>query len=60
MTQTSTGWILDVYIEENDAVIWIKTKQGQVLRLIDDYEPVSTYNLRVNSPAQKYYKFYRI
>ena len=40
MTQTSTGWILDVYIEDNDAVIWIKTEQGQVLKLIDDYEPV--------------------
>jgi hypothetical protein len=33
MTQTSIGWILDVYIEHNDAVIWIKTDQGQVLKL---------------------------
>jgi hypothetical protein len=40
MTQTSTGRILDVYIEDNDAVIWIKTDQGQVLKLIDNYEPV--------------------
>jgi hypothetical protein len=40
MTQTSTGWILDVYIEDNDAVIWIKTDQRQVLKLIDNYEPV--------------------
>jgi DNA polymerase elongation subunit (family B) len=40
MTQISTGWILDVYIEDNDAVIWIKTDQGQVLKLIDNYEPV--------------------
>lgn len=40
MTQTSIGWILDVYIEENDAVIWIKTEQGQALKLIDDYQPV--------------------
>ena len=40
MTQTSTGWILDVYIEDNEAVLWIKTEQGQVLKLIDDYEPV--------------------
>ena len=40
MTQTNTGWILEVYIEDNDAVIWIKTEQGQVLRLIDEYEPV--------------------
>jgi hypothetical protein len=40
MTQASTGWIVDVYIEDNDAVIWIKTDQGQVLKLIDNYEPV--------------------
>ena len=40
MTQTSTGWILDVYIEDNEAVLWIKTEEGQVLRLIDNYEPV--------------------
>ena len=40
MTQTSTGWIIDLYIEYNDAIIWIKTDQGQVLRLIDNYEPV--------------------
>jgi DNA polymerase elongation subunit (family B) len=40
MTQKSTGWILDVYIEDNDAVVWIKPEQGQVMKLIDDYEPV--------------------
>ena len=40
MTQTSTGWILDVYIEDNEAVLWIKTEEGQVLKLIDYYEPV--------------------
>lgn len=40
MTQTSTGWILDVYIEDNEAVLWIKTDNGLVLKLIDNYEPV--------------------
>jgi hypothetical protein len=40
MIQRSTAWILDVYIEDNEAVLWIKTEQGQVLKLIDDYEPV--------------------
>jgi hypothetical protein len=40
MTQKSIGWILDVYIENNEAVLWIKTKEKQALRLIDDYEPV--------------------
>ena len=40
MTQTSTGWILDVYIENDEAVLWIKTDEGQALRVIDNYEPV--------------------
>lgn len=39
MIQTSTGWILDVYIENDEAVLWIKTDEGQALRLIDNYEP---------------------
>jgi len=40
MTQKNSGWILDVYIENNEAVLWIKTENGQVLKLIDEYEPV--------------------
>ena len=40
MIQTSTGWILDVYIEDNEAVLWIKTEDGNVLKLFDTYEPV--------------------
>ena len=40
MTQKSTGRVLDVYIEDNEAVLWIKTEQGHVLRLLDEYEPV--------------------
>lgn len=39
MKQTCTGWILDVYIENNEVVIWIKTDSYQILRLIDKYEP---------------------
>ena len=34
-----TGWILDVSIEQNRAVIWIKTTEGNVLRLMDKYHP---------------------
>jgi DNA polymerase elongation subunit (family B) len=34
-----TGWILDVYIEEDQAVLWIKTEGGNTLKLIDCYEP---------------------
>ena len=40
MTQTNTGWILDVYMENDEAVLWIKTDEGQALRVIDNYEPV--------------------
>jgi DNA polymerase elongation subunit (family B) len=34
-----TGWILDVYIEEDQAILWIKTEDGNTLKLIDCYEP---------------------
>ena len=34
-----TGWLLDVYIEEDQAVLWIKTEEGNTLKLIDCYEP---------------------
>jgi len=39
MIQTCAGWILDVYLENGEAVIWIKTDQGQTLRLFDEYYP---------------------
>jgi DNA polymerase elongation subunit (family B) len=34
-----TGWLLDVYIEEDQAVLWIKTDDGNTVKLIDCYEP---------------------
>ena len=34
-----TGWLLDVYIEEDQAVLWIKTEEGNTLGLVDCYEP---------------------
>jgi DNA polymerase elongation subunit (family B) len=33
------GWLLDVSIEQNRATIWIKTIEGVVLKLIDNYQP---------------------
>ena len=39
MMQTCTGWILDVYIENNEAVLWIKTEEGKAIKLVDVYEP---------------------
>ena len=35
----STGWLLDVSIEQNRATIWIKTSEGIILKLIDTYQP---------------------
>ena len=35
----STGWLLDVSIEQNRATIWIKTSEGTILKLIDNYQP---------------------
>ena len=33
------GWILDVFVEQNRAIIWLKTIDGNVLKLLDDYQP---------------------
>ena len=35
----STGWLLDVSIERNHAIIWIKTLDGKILKLFDIYQP---------------------
>ncbi|MEP6576396.1 MAG: hypothetical protein ABJB85_08215, partial [Nitrososphaerota archaeon] len=40
MIQNCIGWILDVYIEYDQAVLWVKSQDGHVLRLTDDYDPV--------------------
>ena len=34
-----TGWLLDVYIEDDQAVLWIKTEDDNTVKLIDFYEP---------------------
>jgi hypothetical protein len=34
-----TGWILDISVEQNRAVIWIKTTDRNILRLVDKYYP---------------------
>ena len=33
------GWILDISIERNRAIIWIKTIEGKILKLSDTYQP---------------------
>jgi DNA polymerase elongation subunit (family B) len=44
----STGWILDVYIEGDEAAIWIKTVEGYAIKLRDYYTP-ALYILPTNS-----------
>jgi DNA polymerase elongation subunit (family B) len=34
-----TGWILDVSIERDRVIIWIKTTEGKSLKLADAYQP---------------------
>jgi len=33
------GWMLDVYVEDDEAVLWAKTADGRALRLTDGYAP---------------------
>jgi DNA polymerase elongation subunit (family B) len=44
------GWILDVTVERNTAILWIKTIEGNILRLTDKYRP-SFYILPKNGIA---------
>jgi hypothetical protein len=36
---SAIGWLLDVTVERNAATLWIKLKQGGILRLVDKYQP---------------------
>ncbi len=33
------GWILDVYVQGDEAVTWLRTIEGQTLRITDAYHP---------------------
>ena len=39
MLSSATGWLLDVTVEEDKAVLWIKTVEKKILRLTDSYHP---------------------
>jgi DNA polymerase elongation subunit (family B) len=34
-----TGWLLDITIEQDKAILWIKTEDKKILRLVDLYQP---------------------
>jgi DNA polymerase elongation subunit (family B) len=39
MIKSCTGWIIDVYIENDEAILWIKKEDGSAIRLVDEYDP---------------------
>jgi hypothetical protein len=39
MSQTCIGWILDVYFEYDQVVLWIKSEIGKGIKLVADYCP---------------------
>lgn len=39
MVSSSVGWLLHVSVEQNKAILWIKTEAKKVLRLVDSYQP---------------------
>jgi DNA polymerase I len=45
------GWLLDVYVQGNQAVLWLKTDTGRVVRLLDRYSP--SFYVRPNGWAEE-------
>jgi hypothetical protein len=39
MIETCAGWVLDAYFEYGQPILWIKTDQGNALRLVGSYDP---------------------
>jgi DNA polymerase elongation subunit (family B) len=50
--KTCAGWLLDIYIEDDKAILWIKTQDAKVIKLTDDYRP-SFYILPKNEHDRK-------
>lgn len=48
----AVGWIFDAYIQDEKAVLWLRTDDGVVLRLTDAYSP-SFYLLPRNEDDEK-------
>jgi len=44
------GWILDVYIEGDEAFLWVKTVSGAALRLTDKYTP--SFYIKLNEGVE--------
>jgi DNA polymerase elongation subunit (family B) len=39
MIKSCSGWILDICIENDEAISWIKKEDGSAIRLVDEYDP---------------------
>jgi DNA polymerase elongation subunit (family B) len=50
---SAIGWLLDVIVDGNAATLWIKTIDGGILRLSDEYQP-SLYVLPTNERTGLY------
>lgn len=37
--RSSIGWIFDLYVEGDEAIIWLRTEDGKVIKLKDEYQP---------------------
>lgn len=37
--RSKIGWILDTYIEGEEAILWLHTEDGEVIKLRDEYHP---------------------
>jgi hypothetical protein len=65
LVSSSVGWLFHVTIEQNKAILWIKTEDKKVLRLVDSYQPffyilprneydgISLYQLLSQQPVVK-------
>jgi hypothetical protein len=52
------GWLLDVSIEQDKAVLWIKTVDKNILRLTDTYQPFFIYYQEMNKTDNIFFVFY--
>jgi hypothetical protein len=37
--KTCVGWFLDLYLEDDSIVVWVKTQKGKALKFVDHYNP---------------------
>jgi hypothetical protein len=53
-----TGWLLNVSIDNDHAILSIKTEEGKILKLRDSYHPGFYILPRSESDGYIFFKFY--